>query len=436
MYSRRIRGSSSQTETTAALAARAHAVEVTEARTAGAENARNEFAIEMHRLVTELEALRARTTSGATPLLSEVCKAILSPSQLSDISSIRSIDKLGLEAGSVGEMGDKRRRDLAKITNMLLSTVLDVAKAGAKDPGGILRAISELRGASSTSLGVALTEQSSGTSTQNSVLPALANAYRKSIKANDKRTARSILSVLVSSALTDKEVISLCSECSPIVAGDTVSVLLHANARRNMIALAVADEGIKVVTIANALSSQGENSDFEIVPAKNVRVLGLVTCTLDQIKVAKLHAAVHYPGAKVTSVITRAGGISPERASFVAEFLRDKTVCEASEASLVNSSRGVVYRLKQRRWPLWHRLVLLMLTANLQPVSWGHFWWLTSTSQYELLTADNCCCGICRDLGFDNYDELRDIITKLAGAIAAVSEGVVTIEVALHSLLV
>ena len=49
----------------------------------------------------------------------------------------------------------------------------------------------------------------------------------------------------------------------------------------------------------------------------------------------------------------------------------------------------------------------------MEPVSWSFFWALTSTAQYVLLKYDTCCCKICTQLGFDNYDELRGIINEL-----------------------
>jgi hypothetical protein len=46
--------------------------------------------------------------------------------------------------------------------------------------------------------------------------------------------------------------------------------------------------------------------------------------------------------------------------------------------------------------------------AELKSVSWGYFWMLTSDRNYELLTVDHCCCATCRDIGFENYNELRN----------------------------
>jgi len=77
------------------------------------------------------------------------------------------------------------------------------------------------------------------------------------------------------------------------------------------------------------------------------------------------------------------------------------------DGSFANSSKGIRYRLKAHRFSLWKRLVREMEVARLKPCSWGYFYLRTSTNQYELLTADNCCCGTCRDLGFYNYKEVR-----------------------------
>jgi hypothetical protein len=62
-----------------------------------------------------------------------------------------------------------------------------------------------------------------------------------------------------------------------------------------------------------------------------------------------------------------------------------------------------------------------MEAAALKPVSWGYFWLLTSTKQYELLTVDNCCCGICRELGFENFEEMCDIVGSLDAALLLLS---------------
>jgi hypothetical protein len=57
-------------------------------------------------------------------------------------------------------------------------------------------------------------------------------------------------------------------------------------------------------------------------------------------------------------------------------------VVEFIDASLDGaSSRGVQYRLKAHRTALWQRLVLKMTDLKLKPISWGHFWLLTSTKQ-------------------------------------------------------
>ena len=46
---------------------------------------------------------------------------------------------------------------------------------------------------------------------------------------------------------------------------------------------------------------------------------------------------------------------------------------------------------------------------------------LTGTGQCELQTADSCCCGICRALGFGNYTEMREIANGLDAALLRAS---------------
>ena len=49
---------------------------------------------------------------------------------------------------------------------------------------------------------------------------------------------------------------------------------------------------------------------------------------------------------------------------------------------------------------------------------------LTGGAEYELQTADSCCCGICRSLGFDNCTELREIAEPLHAALLRWSNNV------------
>ena len=58
-----------------------------------------------------------------------------------------------------------------------------------------------------------------------------------------------------------------------------------------------------------------------------------------------------------------------------------------------------------------------MLKKELKACSWGYFYYLTMDPMYETLTADNCCCGTCRELGWYNYDEMREIVKEIDQAI-------------------
>jgi len=244
-----------------------------------------------------------------------------------------------------------------------------------------------------------------------------------------------MLSILVSnSGLTDRQVVDLCSdELGPLKIDETVYVSAgKGRVRRAMKVVAVDVEAGTVTLVpddsvepddASAESGDDRSPETEVFYLSDVIAPGAVTCTPYQIQAAKIHTAKYFAGAHVTPTLTRAGGIDPDRASFVAEFLRRKDVVELVEGSLANSRSGVKYRLKQRRWRLWHRLIENMEENGLRPVAWSYFWGLTKSKEYELLTADNCCCATCRDLGFVNFQELRDIATSVCGHLEVLSAG-------------
>ena len=70
--------------------------------------------------------------------------------------------------------------------------------------------------------------------------------------------------------------------------------------------------------------------------------------------------------------------------------LRILPTCQVVDASLAKGSKGVKYALTARRWKLWLRLAEEMRIKEMVPCSWGFFWALTGTVQYELLKYDNC----------------------------------------------
>jgi hypothetical protein len=44
------------------------------------------------------------------------------------------------------------------------------------------------------------------------------------------------------------------------------------------------------------------------------------------------------------------------------------------------------------------------------------------SNSYEVLTADNCCCASCRDLGFYNFAEYRSLVKDFAASKTATGE--------------
>ena len=110
---------------------------------------------------------------------------------------------------------------MAQIANKLIDVILLSVKAGVADASGVLQAITKLRDAQNSALGMALL----GSHPQDTDTARLVSqAYIRSVKAGDKKTARSMLSILVSSNLKDREVRLLCSEEVELVVDQKVLV--------------------------------------------------------------------------------------------------------------------------------------------------------------------------------------------------------------------
>ena len=311
------------------------------------------------------------------------------------------IDSLGAKADCVGDMGVDRRRKLAHFLLELISIILNSGKAGLADPHGALDAISELRYADQSPLGSKLqsTQKKSVSLVDHEITQLLGSAYIRSIKTGFKHHARALLSLLVSSTLQDSQVLKLCSEQGPeLVVGSLVCVI-DRNKRWDGVICKV-NESYIAVQRGDQITSVAISED---IPRDLVVHRGSVRCTLHQVYYAKIHAKANFPGTCVIVEQITWDRMDEERAKFVRDFLLDPTVVEIPESSLSNSTRKngpLKYLLKQRSWRLWIRCRKLMALKSLKPVSWDYFWKLTNGKQYELLTADNCCCGICQNLGF------------------------------------
>ena len=336
-----------------------------------------------------------------------IARQALSSEKYLEMSNIPSLGKLGSTSDSVEGMHPKRKSDLARVATAIIGAVLEKAKAGKSDPSGVLKAMLERRSSGTTVVGLAIKSIADKVDDEerDSALAALASSWRIHQKMKDTRTARQILSIAVGfkGASSGKLIVMFSSPRQQLSVGDKVVVV---GSRRNL-AKAVVQSAVDLATGLVKVSGLGS------VDASRVWLEEAVRCTEHQIHEAKLHAAGRFPGAQVPNQVNGRVGIDPVRAAFVAEFLRSPEVVEPVEASFANAAKGVKYRLKARRWVLWHRLVEVMGAKKLKPASWGYFWMLTGSKQYELLTSDNCCCGICRELGFDNFDELRDMLNQL-----------------------
>ena len=192
--------------------------EASEAEAKEARAAADKYEVELRGLRALMDDLRP-DEEGRISIESAV--KILVPQGEQEHLLTKSVGALGKYAGSVKDMGETRARKMAQIANKLIDVILLSVKAGAADASGVLEAITKLRDAQNSALGMALL----GSHRQETDTASLvAQAYIRSVKAGDKKTARSMLSILVSSNLKDREVRFLCSEEAKLEIGQKVLV--------------------------------------------------------------------------------------------------------------------------------------------------------------------------------------------------------------------
>jgi hypothetical protein len=153
------------------------------------------------------------------------------------------------------------------------------------------------------------------------------------------------------------------------------------------------------------------------VPISKVALSAAVVCTMHQVKKAKEHAGMYFPGAPVPPLqkFTRVG-LSGLRATAVAAFIVRADNRVHAEASKRNSYKGLKFLRRDLRKRQYRKLCCEMKAKQLRPPSWGTYFYLVTTGEYADLTKENCACGTCRDCGYDANDELNDILDDVQDA--------------------
>ena len=377
------------------------------------------------------------TTDAMTPdTLTELCHAILPPDQFEALEPTlkKSIDMLGATVETVDEMGydrcsspsnlkvpsnralhrrgstpstrrghrrdpalsrrlrPRRRRTLARVVVPLILRVLEIAKAGTSDRGGVYRLIAADRAIQSFVL-----EEDAPRNEAPPVLIAIADAYRIAMKTKDNKSALQLLSLLAPYML-DNDIIDLCSDNVDIRPGVHVRVLKPGGRghqyRRAVILSGGAEDGFKVQYYesseavqkarfatkaqgAAAIAADGDATQLETeddVPRDRIKVSDAVHCTRRQCWLARIHAARHYPGALPVNETWTRTRLHGKRAEMLARALRPGGgEIVLADASNRNAARGVKYLRTDTRKALWRRLVGEMEEAGLKPIDWRDY---------------------------------------------------------------
>ena len=319
--------------------------------------------------------------------LSELCKTVLPEEALNEIRGAlsRAGDSMGIRDEKVENMGYDRKRQMTRIAAFLIRQVLNVVKAGQKDPGGVLREVLKDR-----SIKV-LDDDERGREDilKCPIVRTIAASYRIAARTKDRRLRKQLLSLLaVQPDLRYEDIIDICSDECDLVVGVDVRVQVEGGkgqqyrlARITGVSLdEETQESVSVVEYydvssdfkkrrhatmgqaTTAYTSELENPNAapsgreEDVARRRIKVLGAVNCTRDQIWKARVHAAQHFPGAPVPKQFFSRTRLTGPRAEQLALSLTpgggDVVFAEASDRNIF---RGVQFMRVEKRKTLWRR---------------------------------------------------------------------------------
>jgi hypothetical protein len=147
-----------------------------------------------------------------------------------------------------------------------------------------------------------------------------------------------------------------------------------------------------------------------------------------ELREAALHAAAFGAGLPVPAAAPRLRDhYTGVRGMAITGFIADHlTVVAASNKAI---ARGVTHARTEKVKPLWRRLKRYMKknpVPGVKPPGWRQFSKMARGKHIVDLTAENCCCGLCKALGFSRAAEqraiLREACIELEGT--ALSDGV------------
>ena len=146
------------------------------------------------------------------------------------VGDIPSLDR----AGGRGTVVSRRLTDVARAVESAVAVVIGSTPLGENDPVALLERMRDTRGGGSTFVGQALRElkEKDGCAMDEAVR-ILGKAWVQNMRINDKATARTILSVLVSiQGVTQADMVKACSYTPEFNAGDEVTVTVLGNKRK------------------------------------------------------------------------------------------------------------------------------------------------------------------------------------------------------------
>ena len=155
----------------------------------------------------------------------------------------------------------------------------------------------------------------------------------------------------------------------------------------------------------NLTSSQHKIPSLRVMHEKTIRASD------DEIKQASKHAQSLGAGAAVEPIMRVGWTRTDEGANrTVAECLRSSSFVSRVDGGGSTARTGTKWRIKLGTSMFLKKINEVLKQKQQRLMSRPRLLALISTKEYSRLTAENCCCASCRDLGYISYRALREVV--------------------------
>jgi hypothetical protein len=423
-------------------------------------------------------ALTAAVTSAdPTSDVEQLCRLLLPPGDKRD-EALRlrggSIGAIGRNSASVADMSARSQRDLAKLTQLLLSALLNMVKGGAPDPSGVFKLLMEQRNGLQAELKAAVLSVDGVSPLNHPLCVELKLAICRCKRLGMRDVARQLMAIVTASmsemGVTSSSLQDFFSDESGLTFGEEVKVILG-RYRAYRLATVVQVGGVNgsdgqhegagvLVKLkgepvrhgdadmdaeeagagpgqhhgadAGADDPAGAAAGTEVFISRDRLIaVGDVRITNYFVQESKKHAMAHFPGGRVEVPKRSVHRMSDATVTHLVGFIASPACLRILDASTHRQSTVERVDYRANLYKAYHASAA---TAEVEPVGRTFFYEHWPANIKDAAAQRDCICGTCYHCGSQTIaglHKLCDSVAELFAGVDGVAAAVAGIKVQL-----